>query len=209
MQIHAFVQETASMSNNTDLDSLTLKDPDYKLPIVPRIALGLQHMLAMFASNITHAIIVGGAAGFAFGSPDMVFLIQMAMMFAGIATLFQTIGFGSVGARLPVMQGTSAAFVPVMIGIVKTSGMATLMGAVIVSGLFHALIGSIIGRIRHWFPPLVTGLVITSIGLYLLPLGVKFAAGGASPAQMSDPTWGDISHWSLAIIVIICALFAK
>ena len=79
------------------------------------ITLGLQHVLAMFVSNFTPAIIIGGAAGFAFGSADAVFLIQMSMLFAGIATLFQTIGFGPVGARLPVMQGTSFAFIPVMI----------------------------------------------------------------------------------------------
>ena len=84
----------------------------------------------------------------------MVFLVQMAMLFAGVATLFQTIGFGPVGARLPVMQGTSFAFVPIMIGIVKTSGIATLFGSIIVAGLFHTFLGSIIGRIRHWFPPL-------------------------------------------------------
>ena len=92
--------------------------------------------------------------------------MQMAMLFAGIATLFQTVGVGPIGARLPVMQGTSFAFVPIMIGIVKTSGMVFLFGtnAVIVAGLFHAFLGSIIGRIRHWFPPLVTGIVITAIG---------------------------------------------
>ena len=64
---------------------------------------------------------IDGAAGFAFGGADMVFLIQMAMLFAGVATLFQTIGFGPVGARLPVMQGTSFAFVPIMISIVKSN----------------------------------------------------------------------------------------
>ena len=71
-----------------------LKDPDYEVPMVPRIALGLQHVLAMFVSNVTPSIIIAGAAGFAFGGEDMVFLIQMAMLFSGIATLFQTIGFG-------------------------------------------------------------------------------------------------------------------
>ena len=57
----------------------------------------------------------------------MVYLVQMAMLFAGIATLFQTIGFGPVGARLPVMQGTSFAFVPIMIGITKTSGIVLFL----------------------------------------------------------------------------------
>ena len=197
------------MSNLTDLDPARLGDPDYELPMGPRITLGLQHVLAMFASNVTPSIIIAGAAGFAFGSADMVFLIQMAMLFAGVATLFQTIGFGPVGARLPVMQGTSFAFVPIMIGVVKSSGMAALMGSVIVAGIFHAILGSFIGRIRHWFPPLVSGMVITTIGLYLIPVGLRYAAGGAADFQINNPNWGDFSHWSLALVVIIVALGCK
>ena len=197
------------MSTDTNLDSNRLSDPDYELPMGPRVALGLQHVLAMFASNVTPSIIIAGAAGFAFGGADMVFLIQMAMLFAGVATLFQTIGFGPVGARLPVMQGTSFAFVPIMIGIVKSSGMAALMGAVVVAGLFHAALGTIIGRIRHWFPPLVSGMVITTIGLYLIPVGIKYAAGGAADFQMNNPAWGDFSSWGLALVVIFVALGCK
>ena len=197
------------MNETTDLDPSRLSDPDYEIPMAPRVALGMQHVLAMFASNVTPSIIVAGAAGFAFGGADMVFLIQMAMLFAGVATLFQTIGFGPVGARLPVMQGTSFAFVPIMIGIVKSSGMAALMGSVIVAGLFHAALGTIIGRIRHWFPPLVSGLVITTIGLYLIPVGIKYAAGGAADFQMNNPAWGDFSRWGLALVVIFVALGCK
>ena len=177
--------------------------------MAPRVALGMQHVLAMFASNVTPSIIIAGAAGFAFGSADMVFLIQMAMLFAGVATLFQTIGFGPVGARLPVMQGTSFAFVPIMIGVVKSSGIAALMGSIIVAGIFHAALGTFIGRIRHWFPPLVSGMVITTIGLYLIPVGIRYAAGGAADFQVNNPNWGDFSHWSLALVVIIVALGCK
>ena len=90
-----------------------LRDPNYTPPLQKAIPLGIQHVLAMFVSNITPAIIIAGAAGFGFGSdagaqgfPDMTYLIQMSMLFAGIATLFQTIGMGPVGARLPVVQGT-------------------------------------------------------------------------------------------------------
>ena len=186
-----------------------LKDPNHEVPLGPRTALGVQHVLAMFASNVTPSIIIAGAAGFAFGGEDMVYLVQMAMLFAGVATLFQTIGFGPIGARLPVMQGTSFAFVPIMIGIVKTSGMAALFGAVIVAGLFHTFLGSVIGRIRHWFPPLVTGIVITAIGLALLPVGIKYASGGAAAFQMNAPEWGDFSRWGLALVVIFVALGFK
>ena len=135
--------------------------------------------------------------------------MQMAMLFAWVATLFQTIGLGPISTRLPVMQGTSFAFVPIMIGIVKTSGMAALFGAVIVAGLFHTFLGSVIGRIRHWFPPLVTGIVITAIGLALLPVGIKYASGGAAAFQMNAPEWGDFSRWGLALVVIFVALGFK
>ena len=197
------------MSIANGVDPQRVSDPDYELPMVPRVALGMQHVLAMFASNVTPSIIIAGAAGFAFGSADMVFLIQMAMLFAGIATLFQTVGFGPVGARLPVMQGTSFAFVPIMIGVVKSSGMAALMGSIIVAGVFHAALGTVIGRIRHWFPPLVSGMVITTIGLYLIPVGIRYAAGGAADFQVNNPNWGDFSHWSLALVVIFVALGCK
>ena len=197
------------MSNLNGASAAQLQDPDYDVPMGPRIALGLQHLLAMFVSNVTPSIIIAGAAGFAFGGADMVFLIQMAMLFAGVATLFQTIVIGPVGARLPVMQGTSFAFVPIMIGVVKTSGMGALMGSIIVAGLFHAALGTFIGRIRHWFPPLVTGMVITAIGLYLLPVGIRYAAGGAADFQINNPAWGDLSRWGLAIIVIVVALGFK
>ena len=124
------------MNDVSDATPAQLQDPDFDLPMGPRVALGLQHVLAMFASNVTPSIIIAGAAGFAFGGADMVFLIQMAMLFAGVATLFQTIGFGPVGARLPVMQGPALPFVPIMISIVKSSGIAALFGAVLVAGVF-------------------------------------------------------------------------
>ena len=197
------------MTNAKIGTSEQLKDPNHEIPLGPRTALGIQHVLAMFASNVTPSIIIAGAAGFAFGGADMVYLVQMAMLFAGVTTLFQTIGFGPIGARLPVMQGTSFAFVPIMIGIVKTSGMAALFGAVIVAGLFHTFLGSVIGRIRHWFPPLVTGIVITAIGLALLPVGIKYASGGAAAFQMNAPEWGDFSRWGLALVVIFVALGVK
>ena len=201
-------KEKKTMNSVSDINPKRISDPDYQLPIVPRVALGLQHVLAMFVSNVTPSIIVAGAAGFAFGSADTVFLIQMAMLFAGISTLFQTIGFGPVGARLPVMQGTSFAFVPIMIGVVKSSGMGALMGSIVIAGIFHAALGAIIGRIRHWFPPLVTGMIIVAIGLYLIPVAIRYAAGGAGPAE-GLASWGGLINWGLAIVVIVVALGVK
>ena len=89
-----------------------LRDPDYTPPMSMAVPLGIQHVLAMFVSNVTPAIIVAGAAGFGFGSnsPDffnLIYMIQMSILFAGIATLFQTIGIGPVGAKLPIVHHDS------------------------------------------------------------------------------------------------------
>ena len=194
------------MTTDTTL-AQKLRDPDFVPPLSQAIPLGIQHVLAMFVSNFTPAIIVGLAAGYSFGSPDLVFLIQMSMLFAGVATLIQTIGFGPVGGRLPIMQGTSFAFIPIMIPIVKTAGMGALFGGIVAGGIFHFMLGRVIGRIRHWFPPLVTGLVVLTIGLSLIPVGIDYAAGGV-PLK-GKPEFGGASHWTLALVVIIVTLLVK
>ena len=151
------------MSTNPDT---TYADANVTPPLSQAIPLGIQHLLAMFASNVTPAIIIAGAAGFAFTSPEKIYMVQMAMLFAGVATLFQTIGFGPVGARLPIVQGTSFAFLPIMIPLVAGKGveaLPALFGGVLVGGLFHMVLGTFIGRIRFALPPLVTGLVVTMI----------------------------------------------
>jgi NCS2 family nucleobase:cation symporter-2 len=163
----------------------------------------------MFASNVTPSIIVAGAAGLAFGGPEQIYLIQMAMLFAGIATLFQTVGFGPVGARLPIMQGTSFAFVGVLAGVAATQGLSVALTACIIGGVIHFALGSVIGKLRWLFPPLVTGLVILAIGLYLIPVAIKYAAGGAATFQMEAESFGSLKHWSVALTVVIVALVLK
>jgi NCS2 family nucleobase:cation symporter-2 len=193
------------MPKNTP-SAAELRNPDFVPPMQMSLALGLQHVLAMFVSNFTPAIIISGAAGFILGGADAIFLIQMSMLFAGIATLMQTIGFGPVGSRLPVMQGTSFAFIPVMIPALKTAGISGLFGAIFIGGLFHACLGFFIQRLRHWFPPLVSGLVILVIGIELIPVGIMYAAGGAADFEVSASWWGNSIHWGMALIVIIVAL---
>lgn len=194
--------------------------------------MGIQHVLAMFASNVTPAIIVAGAAGIGFGSGDlsnMIYMIQMAMLFAGIATLFQTIGMGPVGARLPIVQGTSFAFVPIMIPAVAgagVGGMAGLMTGVMIGGVFHFCLGTFIGKLRFALPPLVTGLIVTMIGLALIKVGVQYAAGGvpaydAATAAMASAKaggtaldtstlkFGSLAMWFPAFVVIAVTLVLK
>ena len=192
-----------------------LRDPDYTPPLHKAIPLGVQHELAMFVSNVTPAIIVAGAAGFGFGSnspdfPQLIYMLQMSMFFAGIATLLQTITFGPIGARLPIVQGTSFAFIPIMIPLVAGKGvdaMAAVMGGILIGGLFHAALGTVIGRIRFALPPLVTGLVVTMIGLALVRVGIQYAAGGV-PA-MGTEKFGNLQSWSVALVVILVTLGLK
>lgn len=194
-----------------------LRDPNYTPGLHKAIPLGLQHVLAMFVSNVTPAIIISGAAGFGFGSdqgalgfPDMTYLIQMSILFAGIATLFQTIGMGPVGARLPIVQGTSFAFIPIMIPLVAGKGveaLPALFAGVLIGGLFHMILGTFIKKIRFALPPLVTGLVVMMIGLALVKVGIQYAAGGV-PA-INSPEYGSLQNWSVALVVIFVTLGLK
>ncbi len=194
----------------TDATSgVNLRDPNITPPMTQAIPLGLQHVLAMFASNVTPSIIVAGAAGLAFGGTEQVYLIQMAMLFAGIATLFQTVGIGPVGARLPIMQGTSFAFVGVLAGVAATEGLGVALTACLIGGVIHFALGSVIKSLRWLFPPLVTGLVILAIGLYLIPVAIKYAAGGAADFQMAAESFGSLKHWSVALTVVVVALACK
>jgi len=186
-------------------------------PLGQAIPLGLQHVLAMFVSNVTPAIIIAGAAGIGFGSdqgalgfPDMTYMIQMSMFFAGIATLFQTLGFGMVGGRLPIVQGTSFAFVPIMIPAVLgagTAGLPGLMTGVFLGGCFHFCLGFVIGRIRFALPPLVTGLIVLMIGLALVKVGIQYAAGGVP--LMGKPEFGSMAMWVPALVVILVTMGIK
>lgn len=192
-----------------------LRDPNYMPPLYKAVPLGIQHILAMFVSNVTPAIIICGAAGFGFGSnspdfPQMIYMIQMSMFFAGVATLIQTIGLGPVGSKLPIVQGTSFAFIPIMIPLVAGKGvdaMAVVMGGVLAGGLFHAFLGLFIGKIRFALPPLVTGLVVLMIGLALVKVGIQYAAGGV-PA-IGKPEYGSLQNWFVASIVIVVTLALK
>ena len=193
----------------TNLATGAYSDPNQTPPLAQAIPLGIQHVLAMFASNVTPSIIVAGAAGLAFGGAEQVYLIQMAMLFAGIATLLQTVGIGPIGARLPIMQGTSFAFVGVLAGIAAVQGLGVALTACLIGGVIHFCLGAVIGRLRWLFPPLITGLVILAIGLYLIPVAIKYAAGGAASFQMEAESFGSLMHWTVALSVVIVALVLK
>ena len=205
------------MSNSSLGTAEQLRDPNYTPPIAKAVPLGIQHVLAMFVSNVTPAIIVCGAAGIGFGSdqgalgfPDMTYMIQMSMLFAGIATLIQSMGMGPIGAKLPIVQGTSFAFLPVMIPAVAglgTAGLGGLMTGVLIGGIFHMILGTFIGRIRFALPPLITGLIVLMIGLSLMKVGIQYAAGGVP--NMGKPVYGSWDMWFPALVVIAVTLGLK
>lgn len=178
----------------------------YDLDGVPHlkvaIPLGLQHILAMFVSNITPIIIVAGVLGI---SPmEKTLLIQGSMLVAGINTLIQAYTIGPVGARLPIVVGTSFAFVPIAISIGTKYGFEGVLGAALIGGLFEAFLGLIIKKIRKYFPPLVTGVVVLSIGLSLLPVGIQNFAGG-----IGSKDFGSLENLFIGFVVLVTVIFFK
>ncbi|WP_319202340.1 nucleobase:cation symporter-2 family protein [uncultured Ilyobacter sp.] len=171
-------------------------------PLKVAFPLGLQHILAMFVSNLTPIIIVSGVLGLP--QEQKTFLIQCTMLVAGLNTIIQAYSIGPIGARLPVVVGTSFAFVPVAISIGTKYGFEAVLGAALVGGIFEALLGSVIGKIRKFFPPIVTGVVVLSIGLSLLPVGIKYFAGGVGAADFGSPV-----NMTIGMIVLLTVIFFK
>ncbi len=170
------------------------------IPLSRSIPLGIQHVLAMFAGNITVPIIVAGVFG---QTPEQkIFLIQMALFVAGVATLVQTIGIGKIGSKLPIIQGTSFGFIPVMLPF-KAFGLGAVFGAALIGGIFQMFLGYFLKPIRHMFPPLVTGIVVLMIGVSLLGVGFQYAGGGAWLLNNKPEVFASGSHLFLAFTVLI------
>jgi NCS2 family nucleobase:cation symporter-2 len=186
-------------------DQTKSQNPDDTPPLGVAIPLGIQHVLAMFAGNVTVPLIVALAAGPQYTAV----LVQIALLAAGAATLIQTVGIGPIGARLPIVQGTSFAYVGILSAAINGgASLAAVFGASLIGGLFQIPLGYFIPQIRRFIPALVSGIVVMAIGLTLLPVGIKYSAGcGAYPAPFcQDAGFGDASNWLLALFVIVVAL---
>lgn len=168
-------------------------------PLREAIPLGVQHVLAMFASNVTIPIIVAGAVGATTGETG--FLVQVSLLVAGLTTLLQTLGIGPVGARLPVVQGTSFGFLVIAIPLAQSYGIAAVFGGAIVAGAIQCLIGVTLRWLRWLFPPLVSGIVVLVIGVGLLPTGVNLAAGGEGSDDFGAPL--NLALAALVLVVIL------
>ena len=182
-----------------------------KMPLRQAIPLGLQHVLAMFVGNLTPLLIITGACGIAGGefAALQLTLLQNAMLVAGLVTLVQLYAIGPIGGNVPVVMGTSSGFIGVFNGVAATMGggltaYAAMMGATIVGGLFEGVLGVFLKPLRKFFPAVVTGTVVLSIGLSLISVGINSFGGGNTAKD-----FGSMENLLLALFVLIMILFFK
>ena len=188
-----------SGSEATTDDSVVLYGIEDKPPLGEALPLGIQHVLAMFLGNVAPPLILAGAVGLATG--ETTYLVQMALIVAGVATIVQAYSIGPVGARLPIVMGTSFAFLGPLIGIGSQFGLAAVFGAALVAAPVEILMGASFDRVRDYFPPLVTGIVVMLIGLTLIPTGMNYAAGAS--AGPSAEGFGSFANLGLAGLVLL------
>ncbi|WP_355660860.1 uracil-xanthine permease family protein [Halomonas salifodinae] len=168
-------------------------------PLRRAVPLGIQHVLAMFVGNVTVPLIIAGAMDLP--SEITIFLIQATLFVSGIATLVQALGFGPLGARLPIVMGTSFGFVPVLLPIALNLGLPAALGATLCAGVTIALVGAFLPWVRFLFPPVVTGTFVLMIGILLLPVGFAYAGGGFGATD-----FGASHHLLLAGLVFAVTL---
>ncbi|GAA3525732.1 nucleobase:cation symporter-2 family protein [Zobellella aerophila] len=188
-------------SNSNQKSSASIRPEDENLGITANIAYGFQHVLTMYGGIIAVPLIVGQAAGL--GSTEIGMLIAASLFVGGAATLLQTLGIPFFGCQLPLVQGVSFASVATIVAIVTSGGgLPSVFGAVIGAALIGLLITPVFSKIIKFFPPLVTGTVITTIGLTLMPVAARWAMGGNSRA----PDFGSMSNIGLAALTLAVVL---
>ncbi|KJL47828.1 Uric acid transporter UacT [Microbacterium hydrocarbonoxydans] len=200
---------------------------DERLPLGSTIAYGLQHVLTMYGGIIAPPLIIGQIAGL--DSTEIGVLIAACLFMGGLATILQTVGIPFFGSQLPLVQGVSFAGVATMGAIVTSGGgLPAVFGAVIVASIIGLLIAPVFATIIRFFPPVVTGVVITTIGLTLLPVAAGWAMGGnrnaddfGSPENLmlagvtfvivlvlSKVRVGAISRLAILLAIVIGTIFA-
>ncbi|MEA5671398.1 nucleobase:cation symporter-2 family protein [Pseudomonas sp. MH2] len=187
-------------SNST---SPAKRPEDENLGLGANLAYGLQHVLTMYGGIVAVPLILGQAAGLA---PAEIGLLIAASLFAGgLATLLQTLGLPFFGCQLPLVQGVSFAGVATMGAILGSQGgggLPAVLGAVMAASLIGFLITPVFSRITKFFPPLVTGIVITTIGLTLMPVAARWVMGGNS----ASPEFGSMANIGLAALTFAIVL---
>lgn len=198
------------MKNNLQLSEAAFR-LDGKMPLSQAIPLGLQHVLAMFVGNLTPLLIITGACGIASGefASLQLSLLQNAMLVAGIVTLVQLFAVGPIGGKVPIIMGTSSGFIGVFNSVAATMGggviaYGAIMGASIIGGLFETVLGFFLKPLRRFFPSVVTGTVVLSIGLSLISVGINSFGGGNNAAD-----FGSAENLCLALFVLVMILVFK
>ena len=182
------------------------------MPLGQAIPLGLQHVLAMFVGNLTPLLIIGGACGIMGGTEFVnlqISLLQNAMIIAGIVTLVQLYSIGPCGGKVPIIMGTSSGFIGVFSSVVATMGSGVvaygaIMGASIIGGFFEGILGFFLKPLRRFFPSVVTGTVVLSIGLSLIAVGINSFGGG-----FKTKDFGSMENLGLGLFVLIVILLFK
>ncbi len=176
----------------------------FELDGIPKFSqalpLALQHVVAMIVGCVTPPLIIANTISL--DTPERVILIQAALVVSALSTLLQLFPLGKregfhLGSALPVMMGVSFAYVPTMQAIAEDYGISAILGAQIVGGVVAFIIGLCIMRIRKFFPPLITGTVVFTIGLSLYPTAINYMAGG-----VSSPDYGSWKNWTVALITL-------
>lgn len=184
-----------------------------KISLKEAIPLGLQHVLAMFVGNLTPILIITSACAAMNDAAEFaaiqVSLLQNAMLVAGIVTLVQLFAIGPVGGKVPIIMGTSSGFIGVFQSVAKVMGggilgYGAIMGASLIGGLFETVLGFMLKPLRRFFPPVVTGTVVLSIGLSLISVGVGSFGGGNTAAD-----YGSLENLGIGLFVLIVILVFK
>lgn len=197
------------MSRESTKEYSSPRELEGRLPLGEAIPLGLQHVLAMFAGNLTPIILIAGACDIAAGSELQVAILQNAMLIAGIVTLVQLFTIGPVGGHLPIVMGTSSGFIGVcrsISGIMGGGALAygAILGASVVGGLFETVLGFFLKPLRRFFPSVVTGTVVLSIGLSLIGVGIGSFGGGSGVKD-----FGSLENLFLGTVVLVTIIVLK
>ena len=197
------------------MSTATVHPVDEILPTPRLFALGLQHVLVMYAGAVAVPLIIGRALKLP--PEDVAFLISADLFACGLATLVQCIGFPGVGIRLPVMMGVTFASVGPMLSMAAAPeiGLLGIFGSVIAAGIFGILAAPFISRLLPLFPPVVTGTIILVIGISLMRVGINWAGGGLPnltkvvdgvPGSFPNPGYGQLQGLGIALFVLLVIL---
>ena len=184
-------------------------------PLGMSISLALQHLVAMIVGCVTPAIIIANALGLP--QSERVLLIQVSLVMSAVTTLIELFPIGGkLGSGLPVMFGISFAYLPSIQAIVGGGGdIATIAGAMVIGGIVAAVVGVFVKKIRRFFPPIITGTVVFTIGLSLYPTAINYMAGGTGNTYevvvlrkglTSALVHGSWQNWAVAAFTLIVVM---